>query len=334
MASGPSRAPRSAPREATQLGALSEGGRLAQISLGPGEKVEAVGPYTVQGILGRGGMGIVYEVRRDDSGQVYALKTIEARFLSLEDANATKRFHHEITVMARLEHPNVVRLFDHGFAHHPMGYDMAYFVMERLVGQGLEKRLAAGRAFTPGEALRCAQDVTAALVYLESHGVLHRDIKPANLFACDDGRVVLMDFGLARSAELTRLTRAGHVIGTLPYMSPEALRAEETSSAVDVYALGAVLFELLSLQYPFKAKDPNELVRQIKRGVTWPEEVRFVGEEVEVRELISQMLHADPAVRPSPKEVAARASALARASASPTPRPAPPPQAPITQSMV
>jgi predicted Ser/Thr protein kinase len=330
MASGPSRAPRPTPRDTTQPGALSEGGPLAPVILGPGERVEAVGPYRVLGPLGRGGMGIVYEVRRDDAGPVYALKTIEARFLALEDGNADRRFNHEIHVMAKLAHPGVVRLFEYGFARHPMGYDLAYFVMERLHGHGLDERLTTGPRFTPQEAVRCALEVTDALVYLEANGILHRDIKPANLFVHEDGRVVLMDFGLARSAELTRLTRAGHVIGTLPYMSPEALRAEETTSAVDVYALGAVLFELLTGDYPFLAKDPTELVRQIHKGVRWPEAVRFSGAEVQVRELVTHMLHADPKVRPSPKEVAMRATAILR-SLGPGGAPAPQPE---TRSMV
>lgn len=276
-----------------------------------GGRVEAVGPYHVRGVLGRGGMGVVYEVEHQGSGRRFALKTIEARFLDLPDSNAGRRFSNEITLLARLDHPSIVRLHDYGFARHPLGYDLAFFVMDRLRGSTIGERMESGERFSLREILGIARDVTAALGHLDAHQVLHRDIKPANLFLTDDGRVVLMDFGLARSKDLTRLTRTGHVIGTLPYMSPEALRGKELTVASDVYALGVVCFEGLLGDLPFHAKDATQMVAEIGQGVRWPAEPRLDAPPgPEVRALIGAMLAATPAARPSPDEVERRASAL------------------------
>src|SRR5262249_12978464 len=184
---------------------------------------EKVGRYEVVGILGRGGMGVVYEVVDQTTGFIYALKTIETRFLALPDSNAAQRFRQEISVLERLDHPSVVRLYDSGFARHPLGYDLAYFVMERLDGDTLDRDVKGGKKFGVEETVDTMAQLVDALDYLGQHSVLHRDIKPGNIFREVGGRVVLMDFGLARSEEFTRLTLAGQIVGTFGYMSPERL---------------------------------------------------------------------------------------------------------------
>lgn len=291
--------------EATAAGKLGSPSRLvsAPIEVATSGHVEALGPYRVTGTLGRGGMGIVYEVRHEDTGELFALKTIEARFLKLPETNAGRRFTQEIEILEKLDHPGIVRLDDCGFVRHPMGYDLAFFVMEKLTGETLEERMKDQRKMTAREAVQMAVDVTNALVYLTDNGILHRDIKPGNLFLEESGRVVLMDFGLARSAEFTRLTKAGHVIGTIAYMSPEALVGDEIDGRTDVFALGAVLFEAITGQAPFTTRDPTEHVREIASGPRWPSPMPDEAIVHETCGLIEAMLAPDKARRPPAREV-------------------------------
>lgn len=279
-------------------------------------RVEQIGKYEVRGVLGRGGMGIVYDVVGQD-GKAFALKTIETRFLELDDSNAGRRFSQEIRVLRRLDHRSIVRLFDYGFARHPMEYELAFFVMEKLVGETLEQRFKRGAPlFDAMEALRIVEGLTDALMYLEQHGVLHRDIKPGNLSIEPDGRAVLMDFGLARSAEFTRLTQMGHVIGTLGYMSPEALRGQEIDSTSDVFALGVVLFEMLTGEQPYHEKDATRRVQEIKGGLVWPEGIAI---RQDVKELVEEMIAYDRSMRLTPVQVGERARAMLMASPPPEP---------------
>jgi serine/threonine protein kinase len=300
--------------EATDDGPLGDSHLVsAPVEIAPSGHVTLLGSYRVLGTLGRGGMGIVYEVRDEASGKIFALKTIEARFLALPDTNAGRRFTQEIEILERLDHAGIVRLHDYGFVRHPMGYDLAFFVMERLTGETVEDRIAGERLMHATEALHMAVQVTRALAYLEKNGVLHRDIKPANIFiegpsASPPGRVVLMDFGLARSREFTRLTQTGHVIGTMAYMSPEALLAHECDGRTDVFALGTVLFEVLTGTQPFVTKDATEHVKEIREGVRWP--VPLPDEPVvhQAVALIEAMLAADKDRRPNATEVERQAS--------------------------
>lgn len=286
------------------------------VSLGPQEQIEYVGPYAVVGVLGKGGMGVVYEVRRGADGPLFALKTIEARFLAMADNQASERFSQEIRVLEKLEHRSVVRMYDSGLAHHPLGYALAFFVMERLRGESLEARLKRNRMGL-SDALELTKDLVDGLCYLDAHAVVHRDIKPANIFLSDDRRVVLMDFGLARSAEFTRLTRSGRVIGTLAYMSPEALRAMPVDGRSDVFALGVVLFEMLTGRPPFEAADPTQLVRVIEAGVHWPD-ISGTTPSVDVQSLVESMLAPDRRARPSAKTLQDELRSLLRALRAPT----------------
>ena len=284
---------------------------VLQMEVNKAGRAETIGPYRVLGLLGKGGMGVVYEVEHQTSKAHFALKTIETRFLQLESTNAGRRFTQEIGVLKKLDHPGVVRLYDYGFAKHPMGYELAFFVMEKVAGETLEDRLKREPKPTLADALDMVAAVTEALAYLSENGVLHRDIKPANLMVEPDGRVVLMDFGLARSNEFTRLTQAGHIIGTLSYMSPEALRGDESTGAPsDVFALGAVLHETLVGKPPFMERDPTSRVRAIKKGLAFPENFDVGPYTEDVKALLIAMLAYKPQDRPSPQEVVARAEQL------------------------
>ena len=283
------------------------------ITLGPREQIERIGTYTITKILGKGGMGVVYEAVR--GSDTFALKTIEARFLSNEDSQAEHRFAREIRVLQSLEHPAVVRLFDFGVAEHPLGYRLAFFVMERLEGRSLEALLADQGHVPTSEGLRIVAALIDGLAYLATKNVVHRDIKPANVFLTEDRRVVLMDFGLARSAESTRLTRTGRVIGTLAYMSPEAMRANDVDGRSDVFSVGVLAYQMLTGRRPFEATSPTDMVRVIRQGFSWPQDVGLSGT---VRQLINAMLAGDRERRPWASELKAELQAVVAAEGPPT----------------
>jgi serine/threonine-protein kinase len=282
---------------------------VVSVRLSPSEDRGFIGRFEVRGLLGRGGMGVVYDVTDTETGAQLALKMIAVRFLQLEDGRAASRFAHEIRVLERLDHPGIVKLYEYGLAETPDGEHLAFFVMERLVGRTIGQAIAKHERFDPLEGLRTAASVSDALAYLDASSVQHRDIKPGNVFLEAAGRTVLMDFGLARSDHFTKLTRAGHIVGTIFYMSPERLRGQDADIRSDVYALGIVLFEMLTGGRPHTEDDPNALVRSIRRGIVWPGGFDRTPAHRAVRELIDQMTAFDAAVRPSPAEVAARAAA-------------------------
>lgn len=301
--------------ESTQVGRLSqsqqpEPTRLLPLVLTDSGETSEVGQYQVRGILGRGGMGVVYDVVDRQTGSVYALKTIETRFLVLPESNAAQRFQQEISVLERLDHPSVVRLFDSGFAHHPLGYDLAFFVMERLDGDTLDRDMKAGKIFEVDESIETMVQLLDALDYLAEHGVLHRDIKPGNVFREIGGRVVLMDFGLARSEEFTRLTLAGQIVGTFGYMSPERLTGRAFEISADVFALGVVFFQMLAGYHPFNAPSPTETLEAIKRGLSFPPNFTDVQHGEEVKAIISSMLSYAAADRPTPARLREQLGAL------------------------
>ncbi len=268
-----------------------------------GETV-AVGPYSVVRTLGKGGMGVVYEVV-DEAGVPFALKIVEMRYVESGDGTAGRRFSQEVAVLSQLEHPGIVRFYAYGYARHAEGTELGFFLMERLVGKTLEELLVDGRRFTPNEAVEVIGLLAQALVYLEGAHVLHRDIKPSNLFLERGGRTVLMDFGLARSEELTRLTRAGQVIGTVSYMSPERLCGLPSDISSDVYSIGVVLFEMLTGRLPFVSTDPTELVREIRQGMEWPATANL-ADGAEVQALVRAMLASDARARPRPQDIIKR----------------------------
>jgi serine/threonine protein kinase len=263
-----------------------------------------IGRFEIRGVLGRGGMGVVFDAIDTDNRAACAIKMIEIRHLALDDLQATERFAHEIKVLERLNHPGVVRLFEYGLADTGEAEHSAFFVMERLRGRTIAQRIFEKRPFDIPEAMRIAASVAESLAYLDGRGVLHRDIKPGNIFTEESGRVVLMDFGLARSDQFTKLTRAGHIVGTVYYMSPERLKGHESDIRSDVFALGVVLYEMLIGQRPHQEDDPTAMLRAIRRGIQWPQGFGKSRAERMVVELIEAMSCAEPDGRPTPWEIA------------------------------
>src|SRR5512136_93905 len=207
-------------------------------SLRPGE---TVGRYQVRDEIGRGGFGAVYEAFDPELGRAVALKTLRPGRPHRElTQDWVKR---EAEAIARLDHPGIVTVFDVGTC--PAG---PYLVMELLRGETLQRRLEKG-PLPADEALRVAEEMARALAHAHHRGVLHRDLKPANVFLTEDGRVKLLDFGLAHL-----LGAPGSDGGGTPaYMAPEQARGEAVDERADVYAAGMVLGEMLTGQRPVDA---------------------------------------------------------------------------------
>lgn len=208
-----------------------------------------VGPYRVEGEVGRGGMGIVFAAVHVQLGRRVALKQLAPALTRQPELR--ERFSGEARAQARLQHPNVVSVYD------LLEKDGEYFlVMEYVEGAALGDHLAArpdGR-LPPAEALGLFAPVLEALDYAHAHGVIHRDVKPSNVMVCADGRVKLTDFGIALLAGDPRLTVSQAVIGTPAYMSPEQiLRPREVDRRTDLYSAAVVLYEMLAGAPPFEA---------------------------------------------------------------------------------
>ena len=205
--------------------------------------------FRIRKFIGAGGMGQVYDALDEEAGVPVALKIL---LLPLQgDPEAAERFRRELLVARLVTHPNVCRLFDIGRHTSPKG-SMAFLTMELLEGETLADRLRREVRLPPSEFQPIAIQVAAGLRAAHSAGVIHRDLKPGNILLTKDGRVVLTDFGLARSigAEgrpvLDSITRSGEIFGTIDYMAPEQLRGERLSSSADLYALGLIAHEALT----------------------------------------------------------------------------------------
>ena len=207
--------------------------------------------YQVIRVLGEGGMGTVYEVEHVTLQKRFALKALRRDLSRFDDLSA--RFIQEAKAAAAISHPNVVQIVD--FGHLPTGE--AYFVMELLGGVPLSRHLHDSGSVSPERAAHILRQVSEALAAAHQSGIIHRDLKPDNIQICDSvgerELVKVLDFGLARVAGKSRLTRAGVVFGTPHYMSPEQAAGETLDQRSDVYALGVVMYEMLTGRVPFEA---------------------------------------------------------------------------------
>lgn len=211
-----------------------------------------LGPYQIERELGRGGMGTVYLASRADATfqMLVAIKVVKR---GMDTREIVQRFERERQTLASLDHPNIARLLDGGTT--PDG--LPYFVMEYVVGQPID-RYADARRLSIDERLRLFSDVCGAVQYAHQHLIIHRDLKPDNILVTANGDVKLLDFGIARmlepdgGREATALTQFADKAMTPRYASPEQVRGERGSVAIDVYALGVLLYELLSGRPPYE----------------------------------------------------------------------------------
>jgi eukaryotic-like serine/threonine-protein kinase len=231
---------------------------------------QRLGPYEVVSLIGAGGMGEVYEARDARLGRRVAVKVIRADVASAPDRR--KRFEREARAVAALSHPNICAVFDVGHEQTPHG-PVDYLVVEYLEGLDLSLRLKKGPLPT-AELLRAGAEIAAALDSAHRAGIVHRDVKPSNIVLTGTG-AKLLDFGLARlrtngdgsavadSSRSDTLTDAGVAVGTYPYMAPEQLEGKPVDARADLFALGAVLYEMATGQRAFQGSTPASLAAAI-----------------------------------------------------------------------
>ena len=227
---------------------------------------ERLGPYEILGAVGAGGMGEVYRARDPRLGRTVAIKVLPASVSS--DPTRRHRFEHEARATGLLNHPNILAVHDVGDHE-----GAPYLVAELLEGETLRERLQAG-GLPVRKAVDYALQVARGLAAAHDKGIIHRDLKPENLFVTKDGIVKILDFGLARQAlvasaedthspTLERETGPGVVLGTVAYMSPEQARGETVDHRSDLFALGSVLYEMLSGRRAFHGDSPVETLSAI-----------------------------------------------------------------------
>ena len=252
---------------------------------------EKLGPFTIVRVLGRGGMGAVYEGTCETDDSTVALKVLTDTFG--DDEEVRLRFETEIETLKRLHHPNIVRLSGFGDEQGRL-----YYVMEYVDGSSLQQELRQKRVFQWEEIAKIGHDLCLALRHAHDRGVIHRDIKPANILISQEGEVKLSDFGIARFFGARQITDVTSIVGTLEYMSPEQAQANPISAASDLYSLGCVLYALLTGKPPFPARSLPELLRKHKS--IDPVSIRLIRQEVpeDFEHIIADLLHIRPEDRP------------------------------------
>jgi serine/threonine-protein kinase len=221
---------------------------------------KTVAGYDILGVLGRGAMGVVYKARQRGLNRLVALKMI------LSGAHASEhelgRFRTEAEAVARIQHPNIVQIYEVGEED-----GRPYFSLEFVDGGSLDRKIKGGKPLPPDEAARLVQALASGMDCAHRVNVIHRDLKPANVLLAADGTPKITDFGLAkRLEEETGQTHSGSILGTPSYMSPEQAEGvvEQTGPLADVWSLGAILYELLTGRVPFQAPAVLETIWQVR----------------------------------------------------------------------
>lgn len=220
------------------------------------------GRYEILQLLGEGGMGAVYKAADRELDRFVALKVIRPELAS--NPSILARFKQELLLAHQVTHRNVIRIYDLGEAE-----GVKFITMEFIEGQDLRALIREKKKFAPEEAVEVIQQVGQALDAAHSVGVIHRDLKPQNIMQDGTGRILVMDFGLARTVEGAGMTQTGALVGTMEYMSPEQALGKDLDQRSDIFALGLIFFELLTGKTPFAAESAiASLVKRTQERAT------------------------------------------------------------------
>jgi len=212
-------------------------------------EIEKLGRYEILSELGQGAMGVVYKAVDPLIDRTVAIKTINLNLSRDELADFEERFNREAKSAGRLNHPNIVTIYDVGRADH-----VAFMAMEYLEGRELKEIIASGEVLQPDRVAEIIAQVADGLAFAHDHGIVHRDIKPANIMVLRNGSVKITDFGIAKMSSGSR-TQIGIILGSPKYMSPEQVAGKPVDGRSDIFSLGAVLYELLTGQSAFGGED-------------------------------------------------------------------------------
>ena len=250
-----------------------------------------IGPFEVGDRIGVGGMGIVYRAIYTKNGARVALKVLAPDVADSESLQ--RRFEREISILKKLQHPNIVRYYGGG----KFG-SQRFYAMELVEGGSVEEYLKKKKRLPWEEAVEFTMQVAKALEHAHEAGVIHRDLKPANLLMTTSNVIKLTDFGIARDTTASALTAAGKTVGTYAYMAPEQIRGKPpVDKKTDLYALGCVLFEMIAGETPFTSQNQGEMLMQHLQEEP-PRITSLVPDcPIFLEELIFKLLEKDPADR-------------------------------------
>jgi len=254
--------------------------------------------YLIEAELGRGGMGIVYRGKDTKLDRTVAIKVLPSAALATDEDRA--RFYREAKSAAALNHPNIAAVYQIDEAvpsDAPHGTQPSPFIaMEFIEGETLEARIKKG-PLKLGEAVELAKQIADGLKAAHAKDIVHRDIKAANVMLDADGRAKILDFGLALTSQSTKLTRMGSTLGTVAYMSPEQARGEEVDSRTDLWALGVVLYEMISGVNPFGGDYEQAVVYGILNSDPEPLTALRTGVPMELERITNKALSKDASRR-------------------------------------
>ena len=254
-------------------------------------ELQQLGRYKINGVLGKGAMGLVYDGHDPQLNRRVAIKTIITK--GLDEATAkhyAMRFQREVRAVAKLNHPNIVQVYDFGNEG-----DLSYIVMEYIKGRELKDLFDNKEAIDLKTAFKLMLQLLAALDFAHEAGIVHRDVKPANMMIDAAGNAKLADFGVARVEDpdaAGEKTRVGAVIGTPSYMSPEQMQGSPVDRRSDVWAAGVVFYQLLTGQKPFEGSNWALAKKVIMEDPVWPSKVVQVNPVLD--RVVARALAKDP----------------------------------------
>jgi serine/threonine protein kinase len=242
-------------------------------------ELKSLGRYQIQGVLGKGAMGLVYDGLDPNLSRRVAIKTILTSKLDAETARLySLRFQREVRAVARLNHPNIVQVYDFGNEG-----DLAYIVMEFIKGRELKDYFDANERFDLKTAFRLMIELLDALDFAHEAGIIHRDIKPGNVMVDAGGHAKLTDFGVARVTDPDgpqgEATRVGAVVGTPSYMSPEQIQGQTVDRRTDIFSAGIIFYQFLTGQKPFEGTQFVLQQKIVMEDPVWPSAIVQVPPE-------------------------------------------------------
>jgi eukaryotic-like serine/threonine-protein kinase len=242
------------------------------------EDLKSLGRYKIQGVLGKGAMGLVYDGLDPNLNRRVAIKTILTSKLDSETARLySMRFEREVRAVARLNHPNIVQVYDFGAEG-----DLAYIVMEFIQGRELKDYFDANERFDLKTAFRLMIELLDALEFAHEAGIIHRDVKPGNVMVVAGGHAKLTDFGVARvtdGGDQGEATRAGAMVGTPSYMSPEQVQGQKVDRRTDIFSAGIIFYQFLTGQKPFEGTQFALQQKIVMQDPVWPSAIVQVPPE-------------------------------------------------------
>ncbi len=251
--------------------------------------MKKVGPYQLETVLGRGGMGTVYRALNTETNEILAVKVLAPAYSS--DEHFRNRFESEIKALLKLDHPNIVRLVGYGQDDHNL-----FFAMELVEGKSLFQLQRDGLPFHWREVMRIAKNITLGLRHAHDRGIIHRDLKPGNLLRAEAGIIKITDFGIAKSFGQNQNTGT-NVLGTVDFMSPEQAKGQPVTARSDLYSLGTVMFTLLAGRPPFTSNSVEESMRNLTKVPAPKVSQKSPDVPKQVDDLVAQLLEKDPEKR-------------------------------------